>query len=283
MFKTLFLVTIFINFAYAKVNVVVSIAPQLFFVKKIGGDLVDTTLMIPSGTNPVTYSPKPNQLNKLKKATHYFTISVAFEKAWMQKFLQINPNIIIVDSTSLIKKLPMNSGLKEDKEHKHTSLDPHVWLDPKLVKLQAKVYTDTLKKFDTANSNIYEKNYQNFLKELEKIDANITEKLKNLKNREFIVFHPSFGYFANSYGLKQIAIENEGKKPSLKYLNKVINFAKEHNIKTVFVAPQFSQKSAKYIANRLDADVKIIDPLSREWDKNILEIARSFEKANSSQ
>jgi len=110
------------------------------------------------------------------------------------------------------------------------------------------------------------------------LDLEIKKILLEEKNRKFIVFHPAFGYFAKRYELEQIAIEKEGKEPSVKYIKKVIDFAKEHNIKRIFVAPQFSQKSAKQIAKHINGVVKSINPLAQKWDENILNIAKSFVK-----
>jgi zinc transport system substrate-binding protein len=130
---------------------------------------------------------------------------------------------------------------------------------------------------DPKNEQFYFENANKFIKELQEIDAKIKEILLDVPQKEFIVFHPSFGYFAKAYGLKQIAIEKEGKEPSVRYIKKVIDFAKKEGIKTIFAAPQFSQKSAKQIAKLIDANVKIVDPLSKNWSENILEIAKSFE------
>ncbi len=246
-------------------DIVVSIAPQKFFVSKITGSDNNISIMIPKGSSPATYSPKPSELKALKKASIYFTIGVPFEKNWLERFRSINPDLKIVDTTKGIKKI---------------GKDPHVWLDPNLVKIIAKNIATTLEKEDPKNSKKYQQNLQKFKKELDEIDKKIREITSKVKVKNFIVYHPSFGYFASSYGLNQVAIENEGKKPSLKYELEIINYAKKHNIKTIFVSPAFSQKEAKFIANRVGAKVVVIDHLAKDWDRNILKIARSFEKNN---
>ncbi len=262
---------------FAKESVVVSIAPQKFFVQKVAGDLIDISILVPSGSSPATYAPKPKQLQILKNSKLYFTIGVAFEQHWLKRFQSINSNLKIVDTTKNIKKLKMSH--EHDKEH-HEGLDPHVWLSPKLVALQVKTITKALISIDPKNKIRYISNRDKFLDEINEIDIKISKLLSTLTNREFIVFHPSFGYFAKDYNLTQIAIEKEGKEPSLRYIKKVIDYASKHNIQTIFVAPQFSKKSASRIASQIDANIKVIDPLAKNWDTNIIKIAKSFKSAN---
>ena len=259
------IVLIFPILLFAMPKVIVSIAPQKYFVSKIKGDDKDISIMIPKGASPATYSPKPTQLKELNGADIYFTIGVPFEKNWLDRFRSINKNLLFVDTTKGIKKVDS---------------DPHVWLDPNLVKIIAKNIKEAFVKKDPQNSTIYEKNYQNFLDELNKLDESIKKITANIKQKNFIVYHPSFGYFARAYGLHQIALEHEGKKPSLKYEMSIIDFAKKNGIKTIFISPEFSQKEAKFIANRVNAKVKVIDHLSENWKSNLIKMAKSFEKNN---
>ena len=158
-------------------------------------------------------------------------------------------------------------------EHEHEGLDPHVWLDPILVKTQALNIYNTLIKIDEANSSFYKTNYENFIKELDTLNEKLAGILKPYEHKAFMVFHPSWGYFANRYSLEQVAIEVEGKEPKPKELVELIKDAKEHKIKIVFVAPQFSQKSAKIIASSINGNVVTIDPLSKDWDKSLINTA----------
>ncbi len=275
--KIFFIMFVFNTVILADIKLCVSIPPQAFFVEQIAGDLVDIEVLVKPGSNPSTYTPKPSQLRVIADAKIYFTIGVAFEKSWLSRFSSINKNMLIVDTTEDIEKIPINKHHNHG-DHNHGELDPHVWLDPNLVKKQIRVIKDALIKIDKKNSDIYSANYQKFLERLNNIDIKIRSILEKSSKKEFIVFHPSFGYFAKRYNLKQISIEKEGKEPSLKHMKEVIDFAKKENIKRVFVAPQFPQKSAKQIAKLIDGKVVVVDPLSREWDRNILEIANSFGK-----
>ena len=111
------------------------------------------------------------------------------------------------------------------------------------------------------------------------MDNEIKNILKPYKDSAFMVFHPSWGYFAKRYDLVQIPIELQGKEPKPNELVELIKDAKEHNIKIVFVSPQFSQKSAKTISQNIGANVVSIDPLSDDWKNNLLFVAKEIAKS----
>ncbi|KAB7886987.1 metal ABC transporter solute-binding protein, Zn/Mn family [Poseidonibacter ostreae] len=158
----------------------------------------------------------------------------------------------------------------------HESSDPHIWNDPILVKIQAKNIYEALVKVDHDNESFYKENYEKFIKELDLLNQKLETILNPYKNKAFMVFHPSWGYFAKKYSLEQVAIESQGKEPKPKELVELIKDAKEHNIKIVFVAPQFSQKSAKLIANSINGSVHVIDPLAKNWEENLIQTAEKI-------
>lgn len=176
-----------------------------------------------------------------------------------------------------IEKEEHHKEAKDD--HDNHNLDPHIWLDPILVKAQAKNILNGLIKIDKENKSFYEKNYNSFINELDTLHKDLVIILNEVKNKEFMVFHPSWGYFAKRYSLEQKAVEKEGKDPKPKELRTLISEAKEHNIKIVFVAPQFSQKSAKIIASSIGGRVSIIDPLKEEWKENLIYTAKEIVKS----
>lgn len=167
----------------------------------------------------------------------------------------------------------------EHEGHDHSGLDPHVWLDPMLVKVQAKNIYEALVKIDAKNKEFYLTNYKAFVKELETLNKKLESIIEPYEHKAFMVFHPSWGYFAKRYHLEQISIEIQGKEPKPAQLVELIDEAKKHDIKIVFVAPQFSQKGAKVISNSIKGYTATIDPLSYEWDKNLLKVANEIAKS----
>ena len=281
--KISFLLLCFSSFVFAKVNTVVSIVPQKSFVEAIGGEWVNVEVMVLPGSSPHSYEPKPSQMKAIGEAKLYFTIGVEFEGAWMKKLAHQNKAMKIVDSTKGITKLAMKEdehGHKEEKAHEghqHTGLDPHVWTSPENIKLIAKNIVDALIAEDSAHQEQYKDNYAALLAKIDATDAKIKEILKDVKQGStFMVFHPAWGYFAHQYGLEQVAIEVEGKEPKPKELAHIMEEAKEEGVKAIFTQPEFSDKSAKQIADALKIKVIKASPLNPDWEKSFLSLATAI-------
>ena len=290
--KIIFLFIVMFSFLNASTQeLTVNILPQKYFVEKIVKDIFTINVMVKPGASPHNFEPKPSQMKSLVASKVYFLIGDATEKNWIEKFKQNAKNTLFVDTTIGVEKIEMAKHEHEevaqhdhkkdekDEEHDHSGLDPHIWLDPVLVKIQAKNIYEAMIKIDSANSDFYKTNYEEFLKELETLDSNIKTILAPHKDKAFMVFHPSWGYFAKRYDLEQISIEIEGKEPKPNELVELIEESKKHDIKIIFVSPQFSQKSAQAISKNIGANVVAIDPLSDNWNENLQKV--SNEIANS--
>jgi zinc transport system substrate-binding protein len=274
-------------FANNQLSVFVSIEPQKYFVSQIGKDLVDVQVMVQSGANPHIYEPKPLQMAALSKARIYFSIGVTFENIWLNKISSSNPHLFIVHTDEKIQKIPMPTNHyhddnghihREDHDHSHDNiLDPHIWLSPPLVKIQALNIVNALQQADPANSAKYEANHKAFIEQIDLLHIELENIFSGKRGTPFIVFHPSWGYFAEAYGLKQVPIEVEGKDPKPAQLIEVIKYAKEHDIKVIFVQPQFSTRSAQMIAKEIDGQVVFIDPLAQNWAENLRQVGSIFE------
>ncbi len=265
--------------------VFVSVVPQKFFVQSIAEDLVDVQVMVKPGANPATYEPRPSQMAKLAGTVLYFAIGVPFEKAWLEKISAINPEMSIVSTDRNIKKMAMTKyrhGTPTKNivsTHHHGILDPHIWLSPPLVKEQAKVMLAALHSILPDKRDILEKNFKRFVAELTEIDLELKKDFEDKQGLQFMVFHPSWGYFARDYGLKQIAVEMEGKSPKFAQLQELIHHARENDIHILFVQPQFSTKKAKIIAREIHGNVEVADPLAEDWFKNLREVSAKIKSA----
>ena len=287
--KSILVFAFFISVLEAKEPLSVTILPQKYIVQKIVKDKFDVNVMVAPGSSPHNFEPKPSNMKALFNSKAYFKIGEPSEKAWIEKFKQNAKNTIFVDTTIGIEKMPMKAHFHEEvannssehKEHKHEAgeLDPHIWLEPNLVKIQAKNIYEAMIKIDEENSSFYKQNFEEFEKELTNLDLEIKSILKPYENRAFMVFHPSWGYFATSYFLEQIAVENMAKEPKPNELINLIKEAKAHNVKVVFVSPQFSQKTSKTISQNIGANVVAIDPLSDDWSNNLLNVAKQIAKS----
>lgn len=269
-----------------RVPVFVSIAPQCYFVQQIGKDLVDVQVLVEPGADPHTYEPKPQQMVALSKAVLYFAIGIEFETAKLENLTVINPQMKVVHTDHGIMKLSMavHGGHHadddpEEEHHYRGGLDPHIWLSPPLVMLQARSILMALQAVDPAHRSLYETNYRAFILELVDLDAYLRTTFDGLKGSSFMVLHPSWGTFAHTYGLNQVPIEVEGKSPKPARLKALIEYARANRIKVVFVQPQFSSKNARQIANAIGGRVLAVDPLARDWATNLRHVAGEFKHA----
>lgn len=263
-----------------RIKVFVSILPQAYFVNRVGGDRVDVSVMVGPGHSPATYEPLPKQIAKLSKANLYFRVGVPFENVWIHRVSKANPGMKVIDTRRGIDLLTMKThphgGHARAHNHSEGLKDPHVWLSLRLVKVLAKNICDALIAEDPAHKSFYQDNLTAFQGDLDKMDADISEILKNMRTRTFMAFHPAWGYFARDYSLKQVPIEIEGKEPTARTLAYIIEQAKEEDIKIVFVQKQFSTRSAEAVARAIHGRVVPIDPLARDYLNNMRKIANAF-------
>lgn len=263
-----------INADESKIGVIVSVGPQLEFVQAIGGDKVDVTLMVPPGADPHTYEPLPNQLSQVSNAKIFVMVGtpIEFELNYMDKMRNMNPDMLIVNSSEGIVLIPNTA------EHENNS-DPHVWVSPKNAKIMVENIYQSLVKADPNNTEYYTKNRNTYLKELDELDNNITKSLAGKENSQIIVYHPAWAYFCRDYNLKQIPIEYGGKEPTSQEIVYVINLAKKNNIKVIFIEPQYSPKSAEVIASEINGKVLKVDDMAPDYIKNLNKVAETFSTA----
>ena len=254
-----------------KIEVIVSVGPQVEFVKAVGGDKVEVTLMVPPGADPHTYEPLPDQLNHVSNARMYVEVGtpVEFELNYMDKLKNLNPSMLVVNSSSGIDLIP---NIAENEN----SSDPHVWVSPKNAKIMVENIYQGLVQIDPNNTGYYTTNRDNYIMQLDELDANITKSLKGKENSQIIVYHPAWAYFCKDYNLHQIPIESEGKEPTSQEIAAVIDFARKNNVKVIFIEPQYSPKSAEVIASEINGKVLKIDDLAQNYIENLKNVTETF-------
>lgn len=267
----------------AKPVVGVSILPEKYFVERIAGDTVDVIVIVGEGYNPVTYEPKPKQLSRLTQAEVFFLVGVPFEKKWKQVFKSQNPHMKLVSLADQIQLRQFSEVVAVEHSHGAHShddqLDPHFWLNPMLVKSTAQTIVETLAELYPAKKTQYQQNYDYFIQDLDDLDRHIRQQISRIQRREFAVFHPSWGYFADAYGLKQIAIQVQNRQSGARTLNSIIAEIRKHKIKTIFVQKQFSDTDASMIARETGARLVHIDPLTEDYINNMKKISVLFAEA----
>ncbi len=255
------------------VPVFVSILPQKYFVERIGGEHVKVEVMVNPGESPATFNPNPKKMSLLSQAKLYFSIGVPFESIWIGRIQSIHPNLSFVplhDNTQ--KKVPP----EHDHPHSHGAVDPHIWTSPAKVKVMAKIIKDTLSRVQPDQETLFEANLQVFINDLDALDNDIRKILAKTSHRHFMVFHPAWTYFAEDYGLEQVAIEEGGKEPGAHSIQKTIEQGKKLGIKVIFAQKQFSLSIARKIAKMIGATVYEIDPLAEDYLQNMRHTATAI-------
>jgi len=264
------------------ITVSVSIPPQAFFVEKIGGQYVRILVMLPPGASPETYEPKARQLAALSESKIYFAQGVPFESAWLPRFKKSNPKMRVVACYSGVKRVPIgaDSSISAHGRSHRGHPDPHIWLSPPLASIEARNILQALAGEDPSRAKYYRENYRTLVGKLVDLDLRIMELFDGIgRHNSFLVYHPAWGYFARSYGLRQLAVEKGGKEPQAHDLKQLITIAKKKGFKALFIQPQISGHTARVIASSIGASIISLDPLARQWDKNLLESAKKIRNA----
>lgn len=272
--------------------VAVTIPPQAELVERIAGDRVRVEIAVPPGQDPHAFSPSPRQVLELSRAAVYFRIGMPLEDQLLPRLG--GGSMRTVDTTADIHRRAYADGEGSacDGDHQghsheghghdceaHAGLpDPHAWLAPALLAIQAGRMSEALCEIDPAGAESYRANLQKLEKRLDEVDAEIAAMLAPYRGQAFYVFHPSFGYFADAYGLRQVPVELEGKSPSPRQLRTLIAQARTDGVKVIFVQPQFDQRSAESIASAIGGSVVVIDPLRKNVVDNLMDIATQLQR-----
>ena len=263
-------------------QLVVSILPQQYLVERIAGDRVQILTLVQPGDNEATYSPGPATLAALDQARLWFTLGVHFELVWLERITRDRPGLEVV---SLAEGLPLREieaswtagrmERGENHDHDHAGLpDPHTWTDPRLAARMAGRIAETLARLDPAGAEQFAARAAALQTELLALHEEIAARLEPVRGAAFIVFHPSWGYFADAYGLRQLPIEIGGREPGPRGLAELIRRGQAAGARVVFVQQQFSQRSARAVAEAIGAEVVEADPLALDYIDNLRAVSK---------
>ena len=258
-----------------RLQVVASIAPLAYFAERIGGTHVVVSVMVPPGGNPHSYEPSPRQMARFGEAALFIKAGsgVEFELDWMERMLSINRSLRLCNGVEGIRLLRVkHDGLV----HQDERYDPHYWLSPENGMIISKNVEQALAAADPSHGAEYAANSAKLRAELQLLEREIQRELAGLKNRRFLVFHPAWGYYADAFGLQQIAVEEEGKTLTPRQMQRIIEEAKAHHITVVFVSPQFNSSQAETIAREIGGTTRSVDPLSSDYQNNLRRATTAF-------
>lgn len=253
--------------------VATSIPPHAWLIERIGGDAVEVHTVLRPGESPTTHQPSDLQVSRVLSSAAFFSAGVPFESgAWFDALDGLVEIVSLDDGVA--------TRVMENHSHKHadppetledaaSGTDPHAWLSPILLMMQARTVAATLARLDSDHAAEFNANLETLVTELVELDRSIQTTLAPHRGRAFVVFHPSWGYFADDFGLEQIAIEIEGKQPTDAEVTRIQRQMLDSGITVIYVQPQIAGQSAQALADAIDARVEILDPLASDIPANL--------------
>lgn len=232
----------------AVLNVWCSVPPLVSIVEAVGGDRVQTESLMNSNQDPHTWSPSPKAVAGLRAADMFFTVGLPFEQTVAKKLSELNSGLRIINTAADLD----------------TASDPHVWLSLSNLEVIAGVVETSLTQADPDGAAVYRQNCAAYQRQIAGKHEQLKQRLVPVLGRTFYIYHPALGYFAKDYGLNQGVVELEGKSPSPKQILGLIRRAREKEVRVVFVQPQFSDKSARILADRIGGRVVSLNPLAED-------------------
>lgn len=258
-------------------TVTVTLEPLRYFTEAIAGDKFKVVSMVPKGSSPETYDPTPQQLVNLDKSTAYLRIGhIGFEQAWMDKLTTNAPHLKIFDTSKGIDVI-QEAGHDHGDHHHEGGIEPHIWNSTRNASVIADNIYAALCELDSENEPYYKHRRDSLQQIIAQTDAEVRNQLQNADST-FLIYHPALSYFARDYGLKQISIEEGGKEPSPAHLKELIETCRRDNARVIFVQQEFDTRNAKLIADELGITVIPINPLSYEWQEEMINVAKALAK-----
>jgi len=259
------------NVFAARLAIVTSIMPLYNITKAIAGDAADVSVIVPPGMSPHMFSPKPSQLIDMAKAAVFVRVGAGLEY-WADKVISSSGNKKLVIVT-------VTDGMKLDgSDSDSPSGNPHVWLDPVIVKAFSAGIEKALAGADPASRELYKKNLDKFTAGLDALDKMLAHETEKFKVRDIVSFHPSWYYFEKRYGLKEAAsIEAvPGREPSARQIQGIIELVKKYKIKAVFAETTLPRKDADVIAAEAGVKVLVLNPEGGAGDDYITFMEKNF-------
>lgn len=263
-----------------KLEIVTSFYPMYDFTKNVAKDKANVSMLIDGGVESHDYEPSAKDMAKIQNADVFVYNSNEME-TWVETVLENidTSKVKVIEASKGIELLKGNESHDEedhdehadeeeheghDHDHGHShAFDPHVWLDPLLVKKEVRTISEALIEIDSKNKDYYEKNTTEYLSKLDKLNDDYVAAFEGAKSRKFVTQHTAFSYLANQYGLEQVAISglSPDQEPTPKELKGIQDLVKKENINVIYTESSASEKIAKTIADATGAELAVLNPM----------------------
>ncbi len=254
-------------------RVTVTVPPLVWLVSEVAGPDVVVEHLIEVGEIPETFQPTDVRITAVARSALFFRIGVEAENGPWLKALADSGTLEVVDLRQglALRAMKPESGAAESSGSQASGegMDPHTWLSPRRLAIMAATVARHLSDADPTGAAGYNERAEALATRLRDLDAELRDRLAPVEGRAFFIFHPAWGYFADDYGLKQIAIEAEGKEPTEEELTRLVRRARDLEMRTLFVQPQVRSITAWNVARAVGAQIENLDPLATDLPANL--------------
>ncbi len=249
-------------------KITVSIEPLRYFTEQIAGDRFEIVTMVPKGSSPEYYEPTAQQMADLSESVLYIKVgSLGFERTWMPRLIANAPHTTVVNSSERVVA--------------DENSDPHVWMSTRnAIVITHNIY-DALKRINAKDSLYFRHRLDSLCDVINTTDRYVRKAVAGSPAKAFVIYHPALTYFAADYGMRQIAVEENGREPSAADLQRIISTAKEKGVTSMFVQQEFASRNVDVIADAIGADKVEINPLGYDWNKEMRHIADALGKGKN--
>ena len=242
-----------------KKTIFVTITPMQMIIDEITDGDFNVEVIVPKGASPETFEPTPKQITALNDAEFIFSTGlIDFEKNLVKR---INGNAEVVNLSTGIELI---AGSCSHGHHHHAhGVDPHIWTSPRTLRTMVNNAHDAIMAH-YPDSLKYTETTERLLARIDSLDCKCQRMIEDANVEAMIIYHPAYTYYAHDYNIEQIAIEHDGKEPSLRQLTGLINTAKQHNVNIILRQPQYNIDKVRPIAEAINAEIITTDPLAED-------------------
>jgi len=273
----------------ASLRVGVSVLPLESIVAEIGGDAVEVRSLQQEGDSCSVFEPRPSSITWLSTATLFFRTGVGYESSILGKVQSRFPGLKVLDLREAVETEAYQDGHGHDhRKHGEGSdhdeeTDPHLWLDPvRLADMGDWIALHLIEALPSEAEEIRTRAAA-FRARVGALDAELANLLAPFRGRSFYIYHPALNYFANRYGLRQVALSGPASPPGARELHQLVGQAQSEGVRTIFVQPQESRRHAETMARAIGAEIVEIDPMARDWQASLWSIGRALARSFDSQ
>lgn len=251
-----------------------TIHPLKAILEELTGDRAAVEALLPPNTSPHTYDPKPSDVRLAQRSLALFYVDPTLD-GWVAALRQSRLVAVLpmADPATLREAGEPHHHHDDDHDHDHshenaeylegiTLPDPHFWTDPLLVRDLLPSITAELIRHDPGGEDVYTANANEFAAELYALHEELAETLAPVRGNAVVLFHPSFVYMLDRYGLEYAGVIEPfpGREATPRYLQGLIDYFEENGIRAVFSEPQLSPRAAEVVSEGTGRPLFVLDP-----------------------